>query len=120
MRFVSFNNIYNFNTIILFQALLVHKPAGINKNFNVALVSDQLSEQLGKPVLAGSVWKKLKEMFDLKAVEDREEFIPFSLEVSSMFLCIFCLIFYVFLWIWEDKMIRIIIKLMRDPHQCFF
>lgn len=60
---------------------MIHKPAGINKHFNVALVSEKLTEQLGKPVLAGSIWKKLKTLFDLKAVEDREESIPFSLEV---------------------------------------
>ena len=52
----------------------------------MALVSDGLSEDLGRPVLAGTVWKKLHEMFDLKAVEDREESIPFSLEVNSLFI----------------------------------
>ena len=52
----------------------------------MALVSDGLSEDLGKPVLAGTVWKKLHEMFDLKAVEDREESIPFSLEVIQLFV----------------------------------
>ena len=59
----------------------MHKPAGINKHFNVAIVSESLSQDLGRPVLACSIWKKLREMFDLKAVEDREETLPFSLEV---------------------------------------
>lgn len=72
--------------LALYQALMIHKPAGINKHFNVALVSEKLTEQLGKPVLAGSIWKKLKYLYDLRAVEDREESIPFSLEVKD-----FCL-----------------------------
>eukprot|EP00088_Acartia_fossae_P042739 TRINITY_DN44950_c0_g1_i1.p1 TRINITY_DN44950_c0_g1~~TRINITY_DN44950_c0_g1_i1.p1 ORF type:complete len:266 (+),score=37.37 TRINITY_DN44950_c0_g1_i1:37-834(+) len=72
--------------LALYQALMLHKPAGINKHFNVALVSEILTEELGKPVLAGSIWKKLQEMFDLKAIEDREEAIPFSLETKE-----FCL-----------------------------
>ena len=70
-----------FNLNFTFQALLIHKPAGINKHFAVALVSDRLTEELGKEVLPSSIWKKLKSMFDLRAVEDREDKIPFSLEV---------------------------------------
>ena len=62
---------------------MIHKPAGINKHFSVALVSDLLTEELGKEVLPCSIWKKLKSMFDLRAVEDREEKIPFSLEVDK-------------------------------------
>jgi len=69
--------------LALYQALVMHKPAGINKHFNVALVSEALSQELGRPVLACSIWKKLREMFDLKAVEDREESLPFSLEVKD-------------------------------------
>jgi hypothetical protein len=60
----------------------VHKPAGINKHFSVGLVSERLTEQLGRPVLAGSIWKKLRTMFDLAAVDDREEAIPFPIDVS--------------------------------------
>jgi len=72
--------------LALYQALLIHKPAGINKHFAVALVADRLTDQLGKSVLASAIWKKLKSMFDLRAVEDREESIPFSLEARE-----FCL-----------------------------
>jgi len=72
--------------LALYQALLIHKPAGINKHFAVALVADKLTEQLMRPVLASAIWKKLRSMFDLRAVEDREESIPFSLEAEE-----FCL-----------------------------
>ena len=74
---------HNFASIIviILQALIVHKPAGINKHFSVGLVSERLTEQLGKPVLAGSIWKKLRTMFDLAAVDDREEAIPFPIDV---------------------------------------
>jgi len=66
--------------LALYQAMLVHKPAGINKHFSVALVADKLSEQLGKPVFASAIWKKLETLYNLNTVEDREEAIPFSLE----------------------------------------
>lgn len=66
--------------------MLVHKPAGINKHFSVALVADKLSEQLGKPVFASAIWKKLETLYNLNTVEDREEAIPFSLEVCVLLI----------------------------------
>ena len=67
----------------MIKALLVYKPAGINKHFSVALVAEKLSEQLGKPVYASAIWKKLESLYNLSAVEDREEAIPFSLQVQD-------------------------------------
>ena len=63
----------------------MYKPAGINKHFSVALVAEKLSEQLGKPVYASAIWKKLESLYNLSAVEDREEAIPFSLQVRDEF-----------------------------------
>jgi hypothetical protein len=73
-------------SLVDFQALIVHKPAGINKHFSVGLVSEKLTEQLGRPVLACSIWKKLRTMFDLAAVDDREEAIPFPIDVRKVFV----------------------------------
>ena len=75
----------NFHLFNLIKALLVYKPAGINKHFSVALVAEKLSEQLGKPVYASAIWKKLESLYNLSAVEDREEAIPFSLQVQDKF-----------------------------------
>ena len=84
----------------LFQALIKHKPAGgrwtslvlvfkkllfnlpgINKHFAMALVSEKLCSQLSTDQISSEeIWWKLKSMFDLNAVDDREEVIPFTLE----------------------------------------
>ena len=70
----------------LFQALVVHKPAGINKHFSMALVSEKLSSQLGQDITSEAIWAKLRTMFDLAAVDDREEAIPFPLEEKEFSL----------------------------------
>jgi len=72
--------------LALFQTLLCYKPAGINKHFNAALAAEQLSEQLGRPVHASAIWQKLTCMYDLKAVDDIEDAIPFSLEIKEFSL----------------------------------
>jgi len=72
--------------LALFQFLLYHKPAGINKHFNIALTAEQLSEQLGRPVPSEAIWQRLRSMYDLKAIDDIEENIPFSLEIKDFTL----------------------------------
>ena len=47
----------------------------------MALVSEKLSSQLRtEQISSDEIWCKLKSMFDLSAVDDREEVIPFTLE----------------------------------------
>ena len=47
----------------------------------MALVSEKLSSQLTtEQISSDEIWCKLKSMFDLSAVDDREEVIPFTLE----------------------------------------
>ena len=54
---------------------------GINKHFAMALVSDKLSSQFdSEQITSDEIWSKLRMMFDLSAVDDREEVIPFTLE----------------------------------------
>ena len=80
---------YPWNTsseLALFKTLLVHKPAGINKHFSMALVSEALSTQLGLDITSEAIWAKLRTMFDLAAVDDREEVIPFPLEEKEFSL----------------------------------
>ena len=47
----------------------------------MALVSEKLCSQLSTDQISSEeIWSKLKSMFDLSAVDDREEVIPFTLE----------------------------------------
>ena len=53
---------------------------GINKHFSMAVVSEKLSGQFGGDITSDIIWGKLRTMFDLTAVDDREEVIPFTIE----------------------------------------
>ena len=47
----------------------------------MALVSEKLCSQLStEQISSEEIWCKLRSMFDLSAVDDREEGIPFTLE----------------------------------------
>merc|ERR1719392_55616 len=46
----------------------------------MAVVSEKLSSQFGGDITSDLIWGKLRTMFDLTAVDDREEVIPFTLE----------------------------------------
>ena len=72
--------------LALLQSLLAHKPAGINKHFSMALVAELLASQLGKDITSEAIWAKLRTMYDLAAVDDREEVIPFPLEEKEFSL----------------------------------
>ena len=68
--------------LALFQVLSRHKPAGMNKHFSMAVVVEALANTLDeeKQVTGEDIWAKLRTMYDLAAVDDREEVIPFPLE----------------------------------------
>ena len=46
----------------------------------MAVVSEKLSGQFGGDITSDIIWGKLRTMFHLTAVDDREEVIPFTLE----------------------------------------
>ena len=52
----------------------------------MAVVSDKLSGQFGGEISSDMIWSKLRTMFDLTAVDDREEVIPFNLEEKEFSL----------------------------------
>lgn len=69
--------------LALFQILAKHKPAGMNKHFSMAVAVEALANTLDaeeKQVTGEDIWAKLRTMYDLAAVDDREEVIPFPLE----------------------------------------
>jgi len=63
----------------LLQVLVNHKPAGINKHFQMVIIQDKLSSLI-PGITCQHIWSKLRTMYDLAAVDDREEHIPFTLE----------------------------------------
>ena len=53
----------------------------------MALVSDKLCSQFdSEQITSDEIWSKLRQMFDLNAVDDREEVIPFTLEEKEFSL----------------------------------
>ena len=52
----------------------------------MAVVSEKLSGQFGGEINSDMIWSKLRTMFDLTAVDDREEVIPFNLEEKEFSL----------------------------------
>ena len=53
----------------------------------MALVSEKLCSQLSTDQISSEeIWCKLRSMFDLSAVDDREEVIPFTLEEKEFAL----------------------------------
>jgi len=69
----------------LLQVLVNHKPAGINKHFQMVIIQDKLS-RLIPGITCQHIWSKLRTMYDLAAVDDREEHIPFTLEKKEFSL----------------------------------
>lgn len=70
----------------LLQVLINHKPAGINKHFQMAIIQDKFSSMVGCEITSDQIWTKLRTMYDLAAVDDREEVIPFPLEEKEFSL----------------------------------
>ena len=52
----------------------------------MAVVSEKLSGQFGGEINSDMIWSKLRTTFDLTAVDDREEVIPFNLEEKEFSL----------------------------------
>ena len=70
----------------LFMYLVKYDLVGINKHFSMAVVSEKLCSQFGPDICSDVIWSKLRTMFDLTAVDDREEVIPFTLEEKEFSL----------------------------------
>lgn len=73
------------NELHLLQVLVHHKPAGINKHFQMVIIQDKLSTLI-PGITCQHIWGKLRTMYDLAAVDDREEHIPFNLEKKEFSL----------------------------------
>lgn len=60
----------------LFDAMVDHKPVGINKYFEMAIICEKLSESMQKEVEPEKIWDHLKTLYNLEALDESES-IPF-------------------------------------------
>ncbi|KAF7268610.1 hypothetical protein GWI33_018300 [Rhynchophorus ferrugineus] len=60
----------------LLDAMVGHKPVGVNKYFQMALICEKLSESLNKDVDPQKIWQHLETMYNLEALDDNES-VPF-------------------------------------------
>ncbi|KAK6623819.1 hypothetical protein RUM44_010675 [Polyplax serrata] len=67
------------NEIKLFEAIIGHKPVGINKHFHMACISEKFENMLGKPISSDILWQHLGSMYDLAAL-DKKDTLPFPNE----------------------------------------
>ncbi|KAG5678213.1 hypothetical protein PVAND_007905 [Polypedilum vanderplanki] len=62
--------------IQLFLALHGLRPVGINKHFFMVCIVDRLQKTLSRKISSEQIWKHLKTMYNLKALDDQEP-LPF-------------------------------------------
>lgn len=71
--------------INLFHAMRGHKPVGVNRNFQVALIHDKLNNISHKKITAAQIWKQLGVMYDLNALNE-SEILPFPNKETDFIL----------------------------------
>lgn len=60
----------------LLDAMVGHKPVGVNKYFQMALICDKFADNLHKDVDPQKIWAHLETMYNLEALDENES-IPF-------------------------------------------
>ncbi|XP_044745360.1 MRG/MORF4L-binding protein-like [Coccinella septempunctata] len=60
----------------LLDAMVGHKPVGLNKHFQMALICEKFGNSINKDVDPEKIWKHLGTMYNLAALDDQES-IPF-------------------------------------------
>jgi len=58
------------NEIQLFQAMVGHRPVGINKHFQMLMIHNKLSEGINAEISTQEIWKKLETLYDLGALDE--------------------------------------------------
>nr|CAI5818095.1 unnamed protein product [Callosobruchus analis] len=60
----------------LLDAMVGHKPVGVNKYFQMAFICDKFCDNLNKDVASEKIWAHLETMYNLEALDESES-IPF-------------------------------------------
>jgi len=60
----------------LLDAMVGHKPVGVNKYFQMALICDKFADNMNKDVDPQKIWAHLETMYNLEALDENES-IPF-------------------------------------------
>ncbi|KAK5647186.1 hypothetical protein RI129_002078 [Pyrocoelia pectoralis] len=64
------------NECSLLEAMIGHKPTGINKFFQMLAIFDKFQEKVEKEIMGKVIWSHLETMYNLEAL-DESEAIPF-------------------------------------------
>jgi len=67
----------------LFHAIRGHKPAGVNKHFQMISIHERLSSGL-KKLTSKDVWERLSSLYDLRALNE-SELVPFPNDAQNEF-----------------------------------
>merc|ERR1712004_724631 len=62
--------------IALLHAMRRHKPAGVNKHFQMACIVEKMNSAITSRICVNQVWAHLRSMYDLQALNESEN-IPF-------------------------------------------
>ncbi|XP_018320858.1 MRG/MORF4L-binding protein [Agrilus planipennis] len=64
------------NEIHLLEAMVGHKPVGINKHFQMAVIWEKLTTNLNRDIPSEKIWSHLDVLYNLEALDDME-IVPF-------------------------------------------
>lgn len=62
--------------VSLFHAMRGHKPAGVNKHFQMLFIHEKINSSSSRKIAAKDIWDHLNSMYDLQALNE-SEIIPF-------------------------------------------
>ncbi|XP_022313566.1 uncharacterized protein LOC111118406 [Crassostrea virginica] len=62
--------------VSLFHAMRGHKPAGVNKHFQMLFIHEKINSSSSRKISAKDIWEHLNSMYDLQALNE-SEIIPF-------------------------------------------
>ncbi|GJQ80159.1 MrgBP [Trypoxylus dichotomus] len=69
----------------LLDAMVGHKPVGINKYFQMAFICDKFIDNINKEVHSEKIWEHLETMYNLEALDESES-LPFPNDEKEFYL----------------------------------
>jgi len=64
------------NEIHLFDAMIGHKPVGVNKHFQMLMILERFCTRVQREVPSEVLWEKLEKLYDMTALDEMET-LPF-------------------------------------------
>ncbi|KAI4469164.1 mrg-binding protein [Holotrichia oblita] len=69
----------------LLDAMVGHKPVGVNKYFQMAFICDKFIDNINKEVHSDKIWEHLETMYNLEALDESES-LPFPNDEKEFYL----------------------------------